>query len=269
MSLKAVLTADEHGELAEHFQELYSERDGQFELTGIQGVKTEADVKRLQTSLEKERGDHKSTKTKLGVWSDLDHEEVMGRLDRIPELEAAAGDKIDEAALDEMAEKRASTRLKPIERENLRLKEALQARDATISDFTLKDKNRTIGKALLAAGRKLEMQDPEDARVFGQGLFDITEDGDVLDADGNTPEQFLVDLQARKGHLWGPTEGGGASGGKGGKGFGANPFTFENWNETAQGQVIKEHGVERARAMIKSAGAGSLERLVKPQPKRK
>ena len=59
------------------FRALFTEKNGQWELTGITGIKTQADVDRVQVSLTKERDDHKTTKTSLAVWSDLDHEDVM------------------------------------------------------------------------------------------------------------------------------------------------------------------------------------------------
>ncbi len=252
--LRGVLTPDAHAALEDDEKELYTERDGNFELTGIQGVKSEADVRRLQLSLEKERGDHKSTRDKAKVWGEMDHEEVMGRLDRIPELEAAAADKIDEAKLEEMAESRALTRLKPLERTNLTLTEQVAAKDALILEFQTKEENRVISDSLRKAGTELKMLDSDDAVTFGRAAFRINEAGEVVTEDGLTPEQFLIDLQVRKSHLWAPSVGGGATGGGGGSSFGKNPFSNDHWNVTAQGAIVNEHGLERARAMAKAAG---------------
>lgn len=267
MTLKAVLTPDEHTALDEHFQELYTERDGQFELTGIQGVKSEADVQRLKVSLEKERSDHKSTRDKYKVWGELDHTEVMSQLDRIPELETAAADKIDEAALEEMAEKRAVTRLKPLERKNAELIQQLTERDEKIYVFETKDTRRIVSDALFKAGKESKMVDPQDAIQFGLPYFNVTEDGEVLTEEGVTPDQFLIELQQKSGHLWGATEGGGARGGTGGGNFGKNPYTHENWSLTEQGRIYTENA-SRAEAMCKAAGAGTCLRPVKPGPKK-
>jgi len=40
-------------EIPEQYRDLYSERNGQFELTGISGVKTQADVDRLSVCTHK------------------------------------------------------------------------------------------------------------------------------------------------------------------------------------------------------------------------
>jgi len=254
--LRGVLNEDAFNALEDAEKELYTERDGSFELTGIQGVKSEADVRRLQSSLEKERGDHKSTRDKFKVWGDMDHDEVMGRLDRIPELEAAAADKIDDAKLEEMAESRALTRLKPIERENLRLTRELSERDKLITEFQSKEENRIISDALRKAGADLKMLDPDDAVTFGRIAFRLSDDGEVITDEGLKPEQYLLDLQQRKGHLWAPSHGGGATGGSGGGGFGGgkNPWSADGWNMTEQSRVYKEHGPERALAMAKAVG---------------
>jgi len=253
MPLKAVM--DSIDELPDELKELYSERDGKFELTGIQGVKSEEDVRRLQSSLEKERGEHKSTREKFKVWGDLEHDEVMGRLDRIPELEAAAADKIDDAKLEEMAESRALTRLKPLERENLRLKGELDLSIASNHKFQEEKRDMVISNSLRKAGASLKMLDKDDAVTFGRAYFGINDAGEVVTEDGLTPDQYLTDLQIKKPHLWGPTQGGGAQGGAGSGGFGGkNPFSAESWNMTDQGRIVKEHGMERASAMAKAAG---------------
>ncbi len=251
--LRGVLTGDAHEALTDEEKELYTERDGSFELTGIKGVKSEADVRRLQSSLEKERGDHKSTRTKLGLWGDLKHEEVMGRLDRIPELEAAA-EPIDDEKLQEMAEARALTRLKPLERENLRLQGVVDERDAAILEYSGKETRRVVGDALRAAGAQSKMINPDDAVIFGRPHFGVNEAGEVATAEGLTPEQFLTDLMPKAGHLWGPSVGGGAGGASGGGAGGPNPFSKKGWNMTEQGRLLKEKGAEHVKRLAEAAG---------------
>ena len=96
-------SVDDIPESVDNFRELFTEKGGRFELTGFTGIKTEADVARIQAGAEKERNDHKATKEKFSIWSDLDHAEVMAKLDRIPELEAAADGKLDVAMIEELA----------------------------------------------------------------------------------------------------------------------------------------------------------------------
>ena len=59
------------------FRDLFTEKNGKFELTGIAGIQTDGNVARLESALQKEKNDHKDTKAKLGVWGELDHDDVQ------------------------------------------------------------------------------------------------------------------------------------------------------------------------------------------------
>ena len=86
--LKAVYSRQE--EIPETYRDLFAENKGQYELTGVEGIQTQANIDRLSEALTKERNDHKEVTKNLNVWGDLKHDEVRASLDRIPELEAAA-----------------------------------------------------------------------------------------------------------------------------------------------------------------------------------
>ena len=124
MALKAVY--DKLEDIPEKFQELYTERNGKFELTGIEGVKTPEDVARVQTALEKERREHGETKDKLKAYGDLDPEGVQKDLDELAELririEGVEKGGIDDEKLDRLVAQRVAREKAPIERErdNLR-----------------------------------------------------------------------------------------------------------------------------------------------------
>lgn len=263
MALEAIHKSIE--DIPEAYRDLYSERNGQFELTGIAGIKTQADVDRLSVSLQKERDDHKGTKQKFQVWGDLDYEETIGKLDKIPELEAAAKDGgIDEEKMTELVEGRIVSRLAPIERENAQLKTALAERDETILGHVAKDTKRTIQDALRPAMLEAKVLDvaQEDALMLGERLFEIREDdGAVVMRDsvgytpGITPKDWLGEIQAKRPHWWAPSSGGGAGGGGGGGALGNNPWSAKNWNLTQQGQFAREHGVEKATERAKAAGS--------------
>ncbi len=268
MTIKSVMTAEEHAEVDPVIQELYSERDGSYELTGIQGAKSEADFRRQQVALEKERGDHKSTKARLKPWGDMDYDETMGILDRQPELEAAAAGSIDEDKLQELAESKANTRVMPLERELAKFRETVLERDATIQNYETKEITRVVTDALRKVGKETKMIDAEDMVVYGKSHFTLNEHGEILTKEGLGVEQFAADLQHSKGHLWGSTSGGGAQGSNSGGGGGINPFTHENWDVTQQMAMIGENP-ERAEAKRRSAGAGtSLDTISRPAAKK-
>lgn len=263
MALEAIHKAIE--DIPEQYRDLYSERNGQFELTGIAGVKTTADVDRLTVALSKERDEHKTTKTKFQVWGDLDYEETVTKLDRIPELEAAAKDGgIDEEKMNELVEGRIKTRFAPLERENLQLKAANDELTGTIADFTAKETKRTIHDSVRAACIETKVLDTaqEDALFLAERMFEVREDdGEVVTRSdvGVTPgiraQDWLTEMQQKRPHWWPASQGGGAGGGGGGGPAGDNPWSATNWNLTAQGLYVKEHGLEKATAAAKAMGS--------------
>ena len=75
MPLKAI--HDTIDDIEEPYRDLYTEKNGKWELTGIAGAFTQANMDRVQAALDKERAEHKATQDKLAVWADRDHEETM------------------------------------------------------------------------------------------------------------------------------------------------------------------------------------------------
>jgi len=51
---------------------LYTEKNGEWFFIGVDGMKSEEDIKRIQDSLQKERNDHKDTKAKLKAFNELE-----------------------------------------------------------------------------------------------------------------------------------------------------------------------------------------------------
>ncbi len=113
------LSYEKEDEVPEAHKELYTEVDGKWNLTGITGMKTQADVDRLTTSLTKERGVSAALKKKNETWGDLDQEKVLSELDELKEarirLEAGDG-KIDEEKVEALVTARVATQVAPIQR---------------------------------------------------------------------------------------------------------------------------------------------------------
>lgn len=266
MVLKTV--HDKIDEIPEQFRELYTEKSGKWEITGIDGVKTPEDVRRVQESLTKERNDHKTTKAALTAWGELKPDEVTAKLSRIEELETAVKGKIDDAKLDEMANKRAEaivkTKLSPVERELAQIRAQAKEKDEKLSAYETRERQRTVhekvGKAFLTSKGLPEALD--DALMQAERVMEVTEDGRVVTKDGVgvTPgleaAAWLAEMQPKKPHWWPGNQGGGARGsGTGTVGFGTqNPWSHEHWNMTKQGAYVKEHGQDKAGQMAKAAG---------------
>lgn len=258
--LKAILDTLEG--IEPHFHSLYTERNGKFELTGIEGVKTQADIDRLQTALTKERGDHKLLKDRYVLLGDRKPEDIVAALDRIPELEAAAKGNIDDAKLNELVEGRIKTRLAPIERQNQTLAQQLAERETSLAELRGKESQRIVADSVRTAAMKLKVVDSalEDVILLGERVFSIDEStGAVVTKDnvGVTPgisaDVWLTDMQAKRPHWWGPSQGGGAGGNRGGGGGVTNPWSKDSWNLTEQGRIYKEN-VGKAEQLAKAAG---------------
>lgn len=262
MRLKAIYQQKE--DIPEQFAELFTERNGQFELTGVEGMQTDANVERLELNLRKEREAHKETKAKLGKFNGLEADEVFTKLDRYDELEAAAGDKIDDDKINEMVEARLKTRLAPIERENAALKASNEELTGEVDGFKSKERTRTIRDTMQQALTDLKVRPEahEDALFYAERVLEIREDdGAVVTRDnvgvtpGIAPKDLLADIQTggARPHWWETSQGGGARPGQGG-GYGKNPWSKEHFNMTEQGRIVKEEGIEKATQMANAAG---------------
>lgn len=268
MALKAIY--DKQDDIPEAHRDLFTEKDGKWELTGIDGIKTSADTDRLQTSLQKEREAHKDTKAKLTAFGELDPDKTQALATENEELkakleaaEAAAGDgKIDEAAIEKLVDAKVATVARPLEREIEKLKKTNTEQTDTITGHQLKDTNRTITDAVRSAAgdSKLVTSAMEDALMLSERVFEVAEDGSVLTRDnvgvtpGIDPAVWFTEMQDKRPHWWPTSQGGGAGGGGGGGGpAGDNPFSFKGWNLTAQGAAVRTDPTKADRLAV-SAG---------------
>lgn len=263
MALKAVV--EKLDDVQEEHRSLYIERGGKYELAveigGVEGVKSFTDFSKLQGALVKERADHKAIKDKFANFGDKDPAEVLAQLDRIAELEAAAGGKLDEAKLGELVEGRLKGRIAPIERERDGYKAKLNELEGLVAQLKGKEVTRTIHDNVRDAVSKsqgFQSTALDDVLLLADRIFEIDEAGNVVTRDnvGTTPgvqaSVWLTEMQTKRPHWWGPSVGGGSGGGRT-TGGGVNPWTNENWNMTEQGRIYTE-SPQRAEQLAKAAG---------------
>jgi hypothetical protein len=259
MAFKMVL--DSLDGLAAEVAAEYVEKDGKYVIQ-VEGMKTEEDVRKVQNSLTAARTEANTLKQRLSLLGDRKVEDVVAQLDRIPELEAAAKGKLDDAAIDQIVETRIKSKLAPVERERDTLKTQLAEKDQVIGQFTEKEKVRKIHKQVREAAKTAGILDEavEDALLLADRTFELTEDGLAVVKEGTSfgaglqPKDWLSDLQTKRPHWWGESSGGGAGGNRQGGGAGGkNPFTAENWNMTEQGKIYNENPT-RAETLAKAAG---------------
>lgn len=258
--LKAIV--DNLDDVPENFRELYIPKNGKYEISGIEGLKTQADIDRLQTALTNERKEHKALKDRVSLLGDKKIEEVVDILDRLPELEAAAGNKIDDVKINEIVESRLRSRLAPVERERDKLKKEKETAEAENLQMKSQKTVRDIHDDVRNTVAKIEGFQAtalDDVLMYAERMFERTEDGKTVTRDGVgvtpgiSPDVWLTEMQTKKPHWWGPSVGANAHGGKFKVPTGVNPWSHDGWNMTEQGKVFAADRV-KAEQMAKSAG---------------
>lgn len=266
--MKLKLSYNSQEDIPNGYEALYTEKEGKWVLTGIEGMKTQEDITRLSESLRKEREDHKKVKdilAKLGG-PDLDADALVEKLDEYEELklrvESGEGGKIDDKKVEELVEQRVQRRLAPVERERDRLKTRNTELEnengtlkGTITRGTVESELRrhaTEGKVVTSA--------LDDILDIGANIFEVAEDGAVVTkqglrnvAAGITPDVWLSDMKEKRPHWWPASQGGGAGGSGGGNGTGVNPWTKDNWSIEAQAQLVRTDP-GKADRLAKAAG---------------
>lgn len=270
MVMKTVVdTLDDIAEpLREHYKEIADATDAtkkQFvldiegsidPLPGVKALRTENGSWRLKLR------DAEGKYGKLKAFEGMDPAEMLAKLDRIAELEAAAGGKLDEAAIDKIVEGRIKTKTAPLERQLATVTAERDGFKGQVGDFTVKEQRRKITDEVRTAAVALKMlpEAVEDAIMYAERVMEVSEDGvvTVKDKVGFTPglnvKDWLTDMQSKRAHWWGPSQGGGSRGGAGGGGAGGdNPWTFEKWNVSKQNEIYKSDA-KRAEQLAANAG---------------
>lgn len=242
------LSYDKEDEVPEAHKELYTERDGKWVLTGVEGGGYD-NVRRLEGSLDKERKDHKETKGKYAKLNGLDIDELLTRNSEYDELKIKAeGGTVDETKIEQMVGIRLKQKLAPLERENAELKTKVQTYETQVGELTGKERSRTIREALRSAATKLKVPDAaiEDVELLGERLFEIDDSGRIVAKDnvgvtpGIDPAMWLGDQREKRPHWFPGNVGGGSGGGKGQGNYGSNPWSADGWNLTEQGKILRE-----------------------------
>lgn len=252
-------------DIPEGFADLYEEKDGEWHLTGVEGIKTDGDIKKVQESLNKERDAHKRTKERLRGFvemSDEELEEAQTKLDKYEELEAAAGDKLDEEKINELAEKRANALKAPLERDLKKLQTELSEANEEREGLKTEKRTRTIHDAARRAATEAKVipEALDDVLMHAERVFEINDDGEVQVKDGVGftpgvgPDVWMTDIKDKR-PFWFPTsQGGGGKGSGGAQGIsGNNPWSPTNWNMTEQGRILRSDP-KKAEQMATAAG---------------
>lgn len=237
------------------FESLYTEVNGEYVLTEVDGLTSDADVARLTESLRKEREDHKKAKdaaravTSVLESANISVDDLGGALDELSAFRESGTKPADTTKL--------NMEISQLRRTNADLTKSVEGLTTENTGFKQANTQRTIHDALSKAAANSGIKDVavlEDIQLYGS-LFSIDEaTGGVVTRDGfMQPEVWLSDMKEKRPHWWPLNEGGGGTGGKGGPTQGANPWAAKTWNVTQQAQMYKENST-RAEQMAKTAG---------------
>lgn len=247
--------------------DLYEEaEDGGFRLVPIKGLKSEDDVNRLKTALDKERGDHRSVKNRWKALADREPDEILSALDEVEELRAqleAAGGEPDQAKIEEMVEKRLARLMSPKDREISRLTAELEETTGVATNLRGELNNLAIGTAVNSLALKSCNPDAiEDVKMAAKFMLERNDEGEIVTKDGlgdiapGMPVDMWLEDMLTKRPLWNKPSGGGGSGRGGGAtgGVTRNPFTHNGWDTAAQQKIVREQGIEKWTEMAVAAG---------------
>jgi len=267
--LKAVYLNAE--EIPAEYAALYTERNGQYELTGIEGVKTAGDVDRLSTALSNERAAHKNTKANYGWVGELSQDDVQGMRDAQEDLQHQLSVR-PQGLTDEQVEERATTmasrQTRTMERELSTLRSERDAHVAAIRLHEGAQAQRSIRDAVdssLAGKNSIQVVDSakEDIVPFAERIMTIDSTGQAVTKEGVGFEpglpfsEVLAELQSsgRRSHWFPGNTGAGAAGSatSTNTAMGNNPFADASFNLTEASQIIAEDPA-RAKVLAKAAG---------------
>lgn len=247
------------------FNELFTVgADGKILLSGVTGMKTVKDVDTVREALRKEREDHGKTRETLKPWGELKADEVLAQLDRIKELEAAAGGKLDEKALSDLVEGRLAQKTGPLQRQIDTLlggEKTLKEENAALKN-QIDSRDRNDAVRAVAVESKVHTTAIQDMELAASIMLEKDTDGNLVTKSGITGltpglsvKDWAKEMQKLRPHWWPESEGGGSRGAGGGTGFtGSNPFTAEGWSLTEQGKLLTEKGTDFVNKLAKAAG---------------
>ncbi len=267
MKLKAIYDTKE--DIPAGFESAYTERNGKWELQ-VEGMKTQADVDRVQTALEAERVEHKETKKQSRGGDDAAQDLKDKVEDLEAKLETAGQDKVSDDDIQKRVDAQVKLVIRPIEREKSKLEETNAEQLETIGTQAKKINSGLIRSDVTEVlGTKELGINPDalpDIEIYAERVMVVGVDGKRLTKDGVgvTPGLTLAELIAemradgQRNHWFGKTQGAGSPGGEGGSHGGVNPFKEgETWNSTEQGVLITNNP-NLAKSLAEQAGGRGL-----------
>jgi hypothetical protein len=283
MAFKLLSLLDSLDDLPESVdpRELYTEKNGKFELVG-EGIKTPADIDRLNKALVKERDDHKKTKLKVASFGDWTPETIEELETRAAEAEATAGTPGKGRPSDEQVQKLVTIQVDKVKKD---LEKQLKVANERITLLTGENTSLTTDKqsrvlkdavrevTLGEKGIKIRPEAIADVELYAERMFTFGEDGKPVTREGAGVEpgqsvrELITTIQVggARPHWFMESEGAGAGGGgskrPGGALTGPNPFDKATFSLGPASAMMKSDPI-RAKALIAKAKDPSMAQSV-------
>lgn len=237
MKLKAVY--DSKDEVPEQHSDLYTEQDGKFVLSEVEGIKTQQDVDNVQSALKRERQLKRDLQKQLEAFDGIEADGLREQLDELEKLRTTNG-KVDNKEIDSIVEQRLKLDKAKYERELQNAQKRAQEL-AEQNETLVNEKNRTlIENSLREAAKGKVNESALNDVLFRASLFEVSEDGQVLTRENNgvTPgqdPQSWLDETLKDNIHW-QTK----SSGVGARGSGGNPSVKPDSKPSSIKEIVAE-----------------------------
>lgn len=192
-------------DIPQGFESLYTEKDGEFILTGIEGVKTESDIAAIKKALDSERDAHKQTRTQMKKLEDIEK--------KLAEMTSTKKDK--EPAIDPKDDKSTDPNFLALKKSLEKQQEIIEQMQQRNKELELENKQKSILDQLKkTASGKIRNEAMGDLELYAS-MFDMTDDGDVVTKDGTKLSEWFETTLKNKPHWLPENQPGGATGGAG------------------------------------------------------
>lgn len=235
---------DSKDQVPEKFAELYTEQGGKYVLSGVEGMKTQADVDNVQEALRKERELKKAAEAKLTAFEGIESEGLRESLDELEKLRTTGG-KVDDSKIEDIVSQRMKLEKAKFEREMEKLTEKMTSVEE-LNKNLVNEKNTSLIERQLREASNGKVNDTAMGDVlFRKSIFEVTEGDEVLTKEGVDgvrpglkPTEWLDETLKTNTHWQKQSKGVGASGSK----VGGSHHT--KGERSSYADIMSESGVE-------------------------
>ena len=270
--LTTVISAEAYSALKPEIQAEYALKGDKYELQ-LEGGFTSGDRDRLQEALRKEREQREATEKLLKKYGSLQPDQAAALTDEVTALRlklemAGARPEEIEKKVQTLVDQQIASAKRPLEQKVQELSEENKTLAQKVGEFEAGARRAKIRGALRDPALVKELGMAPDAMddsydFWVDHYFTVDAAGSVVTSDayqtpGLTPQTALKELRTagQKRHLFGTTQGAGATAGGGGGAGGPNPFMEDTFSLTAISRMVVDNPQLAARMAVAARKKG-------------